>query len=51
LRARVAVLEIRAPGAANQQGIAGEYAITTKEAVGIISVPRCLDNIERQTLY
>jgi hypothetical protein len=50
LRARIAVLQIGPPRAADQQGIAREHAIAEQEAVGIIGVPRRVDDIQRQPL-
>ena len=47
LHARIAILKIRAAGAADQQRIAGEDAIFQKITVGIVSVARRIDHIER----
>ncbi len=49
LRARIAVLEVGAAGAADQQGIAGEHAIAHHEAVGIVGVPGSVEHVERQS--
>ena len=48
LRARIAVLEIRASGAADQQRIAGEHAVGQKIAVGIVGVARRIGDVEGQ---
>jgi hypothetical protein len=48
LRARVAVLEIGAAGAADQQRIAGEHAVGQEIAVGIVGVARGIGDVEGQ---
>ena len=48
--ARVAVLEIGAAGAADQQRVAGEHAVAMQIAVGVVGVARRVEHIERQAL-
>ena len=50
LRARVAVLEIGAAGAANEKRVAGEDAVAHQEAVGIVGVAGRIEHVERDTL-
>jgi hypothetical protein len=50
LGARVAVLEIRASRAADEQRIAGEHAIGQEIAVGIVGVARRIGDVEAQAL-
>jgi hypothetical protein len=50
LLARVAVLEIGAAGAADQQRVAGKHPVRHDEAVGIVGVAGCVDHVERQPL-
>ena len=50
LRARVAVLEIGAAGAADQQRVAGEHAVAHHEAVGVVGVAGRIEHVERQPL-
>ncbi len=45
LRARVAVLEIGAPGAADQQRVAGKDAVAHQEAVGIVGVAGRVEHV------
>ena len=46
LRARVAVLEIGAAGAADQQRIAGEYPVGKQERIRIVGVARRVEHVE-----
>ena len=48
LSARAAVLEIGAPGAADQQRVAGEHAVAQHEAVGIVGVAGGVEHVEAQ---
>ena len=50
LRARIAVLEIGAAGAADQQRVAGEHAVAHQEAVGIVGVAGRVEHVERDAL-
>ena len=48
LRARIAVLEIGAAGAADQQRVAGENPVAHQEAVGIVGVAGRVEHVERE---
>ena len=50
LGAGVAVLEIGAAGAADEQRVAGEHAIAEMEAVGIVGVAGRVEHVEAQAL-
>ena len=50
LRARIAVLEIGAAGAADQQRVAGEHPVAHAEAVGIVGVAGRIEHVEREPL-
>jgi hypothetical protein len=50
LRARVAILEIGAAGAADQQSIAREDTVIQQIGVRIVSMAGCVEHIEAQTL-
>ncbi len=50
LRPRVAVLEIGASGAADQERVAGEDPIAHQEAVGIVGVAGRIEHVEREAL-
>ncbi len=50
LRARVAVLEIGAAGAADQQRVAGEHAVAHQEAVGIVGVAGRVEHVHARGL-
>ena len=50
LLARVAVLEIGAAGAADQQRVAGEHAIAHQVAVGIVGVAGRIEHVQREPL-
>ena len=50
LGARVAVLEVGAAGAADEQRVAGEDAVAEVEAVGIVGVAGGVEHIEAQAL-
>ena len=50
LRARVAVLEIGAAGAADQQRVAGEHAVAHQEAVGIVGVAGRVQHVDAEAL-
>ena len=50
LRARVAVLEIGAAGAADQQRVAGEYAVVEQERIGVVGVTRRVQHVEAHAL-
>ena len=50
LRARVAVLEIGAAGAADQERIAGEDAVGPQERIGIVGVAGRVQHVEAQAL-
>jgi len=46
LGARIAVLEVGAPGAADEQRIAGEDPVIHAEAVGVVGVARRVEHLE-----
>jgi len=50
LLARIAILEIRAACASDQQSVAGEHAIGHDKAVRVVGVSRSVDCIEREAL-
>ena len=50
LRARIAVLEVGAASAADEQRIAGEHPVGHDEAVGIVRVPGRIERFEAQAL-
>ena len=50
LRARIAVLEIGAAGAADQQRVAGEHPVRHDEAVGIVGMAGRIGDIEADAL-
>ena len=50
LRARIAVLEVGAAGAADQQRVAGEHAVGHDEAVGIVGVAGRVGDIQADAL-
>ena len=50
LGARIAVLEIGATGAADQQRVAGEHPVAHTEAVGIVGVAGRVEHVEAQPL-
>lgn len=48
LGARVAILKVRASGAADQQRVAREHAVRHEEAVRIVGVPWRIGDVEAQ---
>ena len=50
LRARIAVLEIGAAGAADQQRVAGENAVGQQERVGVVGVAGRIQHVEAHAL-
>ncbi len=50
MRARIAVLEIGAAGAADEQRVAGEDAVAHQEAVRVVRVSGRIEHVERETL-
>ena len=50
LGAGIAVLEVGAAGAADQQRVAGEHAVAEMEAVGIVGVAGRIEHVEAQAL-
>src|SRR6185437_2709726 len=50
LRAGAAVLEIGAPGAADQQGVAGEHPIRQGEAIAVVGMAGRIDDVETDAL-
>ena len=51
LGARVAVLEVGASGAPDEQGIAGEDALAEHEAQGVVGVARGVEHVEADALH
>ena len=50
LGAGIAVLEVGAAGAADEQRVAGEHAVAEMEAVGIVGVAGRIEHVEAQAL-